>query len=226
MIHFRTAAGPTGCGKTFAATGFACDRVPKGVKSAFVQPTISLCRQSHRDAQKRFPAIEHRIRAITSRRGADDNIANRITTYLNGRDETGDLLFVTHAGFLRTPHWHRADTWHLFVDEPMEIIYRRVLRLKEHRHLILDFFRVRPSHHEGYGRLEARNGGELDVALATVKDDEIYDHFADLIWRLRQGDWDLYVEHAEYERFRSGEVAYVGGTWPTVAAGLLRRSHP
>ena len=113
---------------------------------------------------------------------------------------------MTHAGFLRTPYWHRADTWHLFVDEPMEIIYRRVLRLKEHRHLILDFFRVRPSHHKGYGRLEARNDSELDVALATVKDDEIYDHFADLIWRLRQGDWDLYVEHAEYERFRSGEA--------------------
>ena len=85
----------------------------------------------------------------------------------------------------------------------MEIIYRRVLRLKEHRHLILDFFHVRPSHHKGYGRLEARNGSELDVALATVKDDEIYVNFAYLIWRLRQGDWDLYVEHPDYERFRS-----------------------
>ena len=52
MIHFRTAAGPTGCGNTYAATCFACDRIPQGAKFAFIQPTIGLCWQSHRDAQK------------------------------------------------------------------------------------------------------------------------------------------------------------------------------
>ena len=46
-----------------------------------------------------------------TRRGSDDKIAHRITTYLNDRKETGDLLFATHAGFLGTPHWNRADTW-------------------------------------------------------------------------------------------------------------------
>jgi hypothetical protein len=221
VIHFRTAAGPTGCGKTFAATGFACDRVPQGVKFAFVQPTISLCRQSHRDAQKRFPAIEDRIRAITSRRGADDNIAHRITAYLSGRDEKGDLLFVTHAGFLRTPYWHRADTWHLFVDEPMEIIYRRVLRLKEHRHLILDFFHVRPSHHKGYGRLEARNGSELDVALATVKDDEMTS------LPTSSGGWGKVIGTYKLSmrvKVRSGE-AHTLEVWPAVTA-IFAHSDP
>jgi hypothetical protein len=162
--HFRTSAGPTGSGKTFAATTFACERVPRNVKSAFIQPTIALCKQSHMDARARYPDIKTRIKAIVSRRGSDDKIARRITTYLNDRDETGDLLFLTHEGFARTPHWHRADTWNLFVDEPMEVTYHREFRLRKYRNLLIDLFQVRPSRHDRYGVLEARNHSELDEA--------------------------------------------------------------
>ena len=124
MLHFWTCAGPTGSGKTRAATTFACERLSRNVKSAFIQPTIALCKQTHADARVRFPTANG-IKTIVSRRGSDDKIAHKITGYLNDRDEAGDLLLVTHAGFLRTPHWHRADTWHLFVDEAMEVAYYR-----------------------------------------------------------------------------------------------------
>ena len=125
MLNFRTCPGPTGSGKTRAATSFACDRIPRNVKSVFIQPTIALCKQSYMDACTRFPTFKGSIRTIISRRGSDDKIAHRITRYLNDRDEAGDLLYVTHAGFLRTPHWHRADTWNLVVDEAMEVAYHR-----------------------------------------------------------------------------------------------------
>ena len=206
MPHFRTCAGPTGSGKTRAATTFACDRIPRNVKSAFIQPTIALCKQSYMDARARFPDIKDRIRTIVTRRGSDDKIAHRITRYLNDRDEAGDLLYVTHAGFLRTPHWHRADTWNLFVDEAMEVTYHREFRLRKYRHLLLDLFHVRPSRHERYGALEARNHGQLDEALAQMKDDEIYRHFADFIWRLRHGHWNLYVDHEAFQKFQAGET--------------------
>jgi Ni2+-binding GTPase involved in maturation of urease and hydrogenase len=146
--HFRTCSGPTGSGKTRAATTFACERIPRNVKSAFIQPTIALCKQSYMDARARFPDINDRVRTIVSRRGADDKIAHRITNYLKDRDEAGDLLYVTHAGFLRAPHWHRADTWNLFVDEAMEVTYHREFRLRKYRHLLLDLFCMRPSRHE------------------------------------------------------------------------------
>jgi hypothetical protein len=204
--HFRTSAGPTGSGKTYAATTFACERVPRNVKSAFIQPTIALCKQSYKDAHDRFPKIKGRARTIVSRRGAGDKIASRITAYLKDRDETGDLLFVTHAGFLRTPHWHRADTWNLFVDEAMEVTYHREFRLRKYRHLLLDLFHVRPSRHERYGVLEARNPNELDEALTHMKDDEIHRHFADFIWRLRHGHWNLFVDHVAFQKFQTGEA--------------------
>ena len=142
MPHFWTCAGPTGSGKTYAATTFACDRIPRNVKSAFIQPTIALCKQSCIDARGRYPDIKDRIRTIVTRRGSNDKIAHRITRYLNDRDVAGDLLYVTHAGFLRTPHWHRADTWHLYVDEAMEVTYRREFRLRKYRHLLLDLFQA------------------------------------------------------------------------------------
>ena len=123
MLNFRTCPGPTGAGKIRAATSFACDRIPRNVKSVFIQPTIALCKQSYMDACTRFAAFEGSIRTIISRRGSEDKIAHRITRYLNGGDEAVHLLYVTHAGFLRTPHWHRADTWNLVVDEAMEVAY-------------------------------------------------------------------------------------------------------
>jgi superfamily II DNA or RNA helicase len=163
--HFSTCAGPSGSGKTYAATTFACERVPRNVKSAFIQPTIALCKQSYADARARFPDIKCRTKAIVSGRGSDDGIAHRITQYLNDRDETGDLFFATHAGLLRTPYWHRADTWNLFIDEAMEVAYHRKFRLKKYRHLLIDLFRVRPSRHQQYGVLEAKDIGDVDEAL-------------------------------------------------------------
>ena len=83
MPHFRTCSGPTGSGKTCAATAFAREPVPRNVKSAFIQPTVALCKQSYLDTRTRFPDIKDRVRTIVTRRGADDKIAHRITLYLN-----------------------------------------------------------------------------------------------------------------------------------------------
>jgi hypothetical protein len=185
---------------------FACERISRNVKSAFIQPTIALCKQSYMDARVRFPNIKERLGTIVTRRDSGGKIASRITKYLNDRDESGDLLYVTHAGFLRTPHWHRPDTWNLFVDEAMEVTYHREFRLRKYRHLLLDLFHVRPSRHERYGALEARNHGELDDALAQMEHDEIYGHFADFIWRLRHDHWHLHVDHGAFEKFQTGET--------------------
>jgi hypothetical protein len=206
VLNFRTCAGPTGSGKTYAATSFACERIPRNVKSAFIQPTIALCKQSCLDGRGRFPNSKDRIRTIVTRRGSHDKIAHRITAYLNDRDESGDLLFITHAGFLRTPHWHRADTWNLFVDEAMEVAYHREFRLRKYRHLLLDLFNVSPSRDERYRSLEARDHGLLDEALAQMKDDEIYRHFADFTWRLRHDHWNLYVGHEAFQKFLASET--------------------
>jgi hypothetical protein len=203
--HFRTCAGPTGSGKTRAATTFVCERLSRNVKSAFIQPTIALCKQTHADARTRFPSVSARIKTIVSRRGSDDKIAHRITQYLNDRDEVGDMLLVTHAGFLRTPNWHRADTWHLFIDEAMEVAYHRQFHLKKHRQLLLDLFDARPSCHELYAVLEARDCGQLEEALVQMKDDDIYRHFADFVWRLQHDHWKLYVDRAAFGKFRAGE---------------------
>ena len=100
MLHFWKNAGPTGCGKTRAATSFACERI-HGVKTAILQPTIRLCRQSVRDARSRFPHRKSKIRSIVSQPGTDEKVAHRITNYLSSRDESGELLYLTHAGFLR-----------------------------------------------------------------------------------------------------------------------------
>jgi RAD3-like DEAD/DEAH box helicase len=177
VLHFRTRAGPTGSGKTRAATTFACERLSRNVRSTFIQPTIALCKQTSAEARVRFPAVNGRTRTIVSRRGSDDKIVQRITKYPNDRNEAGDLLLVTHAGFLRRPHWHRADKWHLFVDEATEVAYHRQFHLKKHRQPLLDLFEVRPSGHELYAVLNARDHDQSDEALAQMKDDEIYRHF-------------------------------------------------
>jgi hypothetical protein len=57
VVHFRTSAALSGAGKTYAATTFTCERIPLGMKSAIIQPTIALCKQSYVDARNRFPDV-------------------------------------------------------------------------------------------------------------------------------------------------------------------------
>ena len=141
-MHFLTSEAPTGSGKTRAATTFSCERIPHNIKSAIMQPTIRLCKQSRSDARKRYPNLKPEIRSIVSQPGMDEKVSHRITKYLSERDETGDLLFLTHAGFLRTDYWHRARDWHVFVDEAPDIGYHRKFRLKYHPTELTNLFRV------------------------------------------------------------------------------------
>jgi len=85
-MHFRTNAAPTGSGKTYAATTFACERIPAGMKTAILQPTIKLCQQSSFDAKKWYPGCKAQIRRIVSDSGVEQKVSGRITEYLNTRD--------------------------------------------------------------------------------------------------------------------------------------------
>jgi replicative superfamily II helicase len=98
VLHFLTCAGPTGSGKTRAATTFACERISRNVKSAFVQPTIALCKQSYMDARARFADIKDRIRTIVTRRCSDDKIIDRLTS-----NEHRDALRLLCVEVSRSP---------------------------------------------------------------------------------------------------------------------------
>ena len=128
-----------------------------------------------------------------------------ITNYLNTRDEGGELVYLTHAGFLRTEYWHRAKDWHLFVDEAMDVTYHRQFKLKDHRDLILGLFGLRPFS-EKYSVLEAKDHGQLMDVLRELGEDEINEHFADLTSRLIASHWNLYVETELFHRFAAGKV--------------------
>src|SRR5689334_16393206 len=135
--RFLRVDAPSGSGKTRAAIDFACERIPRNIKSVICQPTIRLCKQSVRNARERFPGLRSKIRSIVSQPGADAKIPARIMHYLNARDQTGDLLHITHAGLLRTGYWHRAHDWYLFLDETIDVAYHRRFRLEQHRDLLI-----------------------------------------------------------------------------------------
>jgi len=221
-MHFRTNAAPTGSGKTYAATTFACERIPTGMKTAILQPTIKLCQQSSFDAKKRYPGCKAQIRRIVSDSGVEQKVSGRITEYLNTRDASGALLYITHAGFLRTPHWHRAKDWHLFLDEALDIAYYRRLRLKDHRHLLHGLFTVYPAHNSTkYGILEAIDHCKLQAALAALPDDEVHEHFADMTSRLADGYWNVYVDLEKWQQFQAGKGALSRRTWSARADRFL-----
>ena len=217
-MHFLTSEAPSGSGKTRAATTFSCERIPRNSKFAIMQPTIRLCKQSRSDARKRYPSLKPEIRSIVSQPGMDEKVSHRITEYLNERDETGDLLFLTHAGFLRTDYWHRARDWHLFVDEAPDIGYHRKFRLKHHPTELTNLFRVLPCDSERYGVLEARDHGQLQLVLDRLQEDEIHEAFADLTSRLVSSHWNLYLDREKFAAFEGGD------TYELEVHGLLHPS--
>jgi hypothetical protein len=206
-MHFKMSAAPTGSGKTRAATTFACERIKYGLKTAILQPTIRLCRQSSKDARMRFPEAKSQIKQITSNASDEHKVSHRITDYLNNRDQSGALLYITHAGFLRTEAWHRAKDWDVYLDEAIDIAYHRRLRLKDHRHLLDGLFHVHKANDcEKYGILEATDHSALQAALNALDTDEIHEHFADMTSRLTSSNWNLYVDLGAWQKFQDGKM--------------------
>jgi hypothetical protein len=149
-IHYFNALA--GAGKTRALARHT-DRIARlGHKVLFVQPTKLLIDKTIADEMPLDPSYP--IRAI---HGDTDSagVTEEIVAHFRQDRDGGEVLFITHAAFMRLRHIEKKNRWHLIMDEVPQVDVFLELNLPDTHHLITPFLDLLPWD-AAYGRLVAK----------------------------------------------------------------------
>ena len=214
---FLLASAACGSGKTYATTTFICARIPYGFKGAIIQPTRELAEQTYNDARERYPHLADRIQLILGDPDYNpqsrnwNSVNKQLIDYTVSRNERdGELAILTHAGFQRCDYWHRRDTWHMFVDEAIQVDYFAEILLSFEKQVVLRHVELQPSNYPEYGVLEATSpDGLARLVKKHYRSDVMIDAVKELLWRLADPNWTIYVKRSDFDHFATGEARYL-----------------
>ena len=144
-----------GAGKTYALARRADRLARRGRKVLVVQPTKHLIDKTIEDElQPLDPAYP--IRPIHG--GTDpERVIGEIIAHFQNTGDGGEILFITHAAFMRLPSIENKNRWHLIMDEVPQVDVFEELNLPETHHLITPHLELRPFD-AAYGLLLAKGG--------------------------------------------------------------------
>lgn len=208
IIQFYTVDSVTGSAKTYSATNYAAVQAPLGLNFVFVMPSLLVIEKTKAELLQRHPEIAHRIKVIVSdEKQGGIKVTARITEFLLsvGAAE-GRILFITHEAFLRRPHWHNRQHWHVIADEVLQAVYNEVFNLYENRHLLTERVTLEPLN-ESYSLLRATDDGEIIDWSRNKYGDQVTEMFADLSGKLKSASsWSVFVLTQQYQAFKDGAV--------------------
>jgi superfamily II DNA or RNA helicase len=144
-----------GAGKTRALARYADRIARRGCKVLILQPTKHLIDRTVEDElQPLDPPYPYRVLHGDADLDGTSVVAAIVRHFREADPERGEVLFVTHAAFLRVPYFEGKANWHLIMDEVPQADVFEEWRLPETRDLILPHLTLVPMG-SVYGRLEA-----------------------------------------------------------------------
>ncbi|WP_169728793.1 DEAD/DEAH box helicase family protein [Salinarimonas rosea] len=132
-IHYFNALA--GAGKTRALARYADRLARRNQKVLFVQPTKLLIDKTIADELRTLDP-PYQIRAIHGDTEPDAVVGEIVRHFQDAESAVGEVLFVTHAGFLLIPFIQRKREWVLIMDEVPAVDVFRELTLPETHELI------------------------------------------------------------------------------------------
>ncbi len=136
---------PAGSGKTRACARYADRLARAGQKVLFVQPTKHLITKTIAEELQPL-APTYPVREIHSDTCLKASVvAEAVAHFNNATADQGEILFLTHAGFLLIPYIERKREWTLIMDEVPQVDQFEELRLPETHHLITPHLAVVPT---------------------------------------------------------------------------------
>ena len=132
-IHYCSA--PCGSGKTFQALQMAYDLARGGRRVLVVQPTTELNEKSRVELQSKFPPdiACHVFNSETVGRG---NVASTLLRYARKPPDRAEIILSTHQLLPFLNEFEDKSSWHLIVDEQLQVFNFDVRQLPEHFRLI------------------------------------------------------------------------------------------
>jgi hypothetical protein len=219
-----------GAGKTHVIARQADKLARLGKKVIIVQPSKLLI---GRTIAEEFTPLNpsYSIRAIHAETVGEGRVVSSIVDHLkNTPQDVGEVLLVTHSGFLRTPYWHRADLWVVIVDEVFNPVVVDTLQVPDSHALVSDHLDCEEIDAK-YSRIVARNSADHASALARVSKnkhhDAVYDVFADFVRYATDDRYDLNVISSQYAalidgREKEAQLVYFAELNPSIFKDFAR----
>ncbi|MBM6584415.1 hypothetical protein ILT44_29920 [Microvirga sp. BT689] len=152
-IHFFNALA--GAGKTRALALHADRLAQRGQKVFFIQPSKLLINKTIEDELRKLDR-RYPVKAIHGDTNLETNsVVADLVAHFQQPGPGGEILFATHAAFMRLPYIENKGDWHLIVDEVPQVDEFEELNLSETHHLITPFLTLVPDGAR-YGRLLKR----------------------------------------------------------------------
>lgn len=144
-----------GAGKTRALALHADLLARCSQKVFFIQPSKLLINKTIEDELRKLDP-RYPVKAIHGDTALETNsvVADLVAHFQQTRPG-GEILFATHAAFMRLPYIETKGDWHLIVDEVLQVDVFEELNLPETHHLITPFLELQPDGPR-YGRLLKR----------------------------------------------------------------------
>ncbi|WP_041929140.1 DEAD/DEAH box helicase family protein [Methylorubrum extorquens] len=144
-----------GAGKTRALARYTDRIARRGCKVLFIQPTKHLIDKTVEDElQPLDPPYPYRVLHGNVDLDGASVVAEIVRHFQDADPEQGEVLFITHAAFLRVPYLQGKANWHLIMDEVPQADVFEEWKLPETHDLILPHLSFVPMG-SVYGRLEA-----------------------------------------------------------------------
>jgi hypothetical protein len=193
-----------GAGKTYAATRYAYWLARRGNKVLVVQPCKELINKTVREElSKLSPAVRHTVLHGDEVR----LVVPAIVSHFKETPPGGEILFITHQGFLRTPFFQGREKWIVIWDEYPQIDQFSEFHIPNTGELIVPLIDLH-SHDARYSVASPAIGGgraRLKEIAENKDDDQVWKLFKDFTDRLLSPKWTTSVLSHTWENLRSGQ---------------------
>ena len=181
MTKIYTVNALCGSGKTYAAIRYAIKRAKFGEKIAIIQPSKDLIKQSYDNcvAMAGSQSVNIDVKRIDSDTCGSGEVKKHIISHLRSGEESGEVLFITHAAFLSMPYWHNAQAWTILFDE-LPVVDRDFTKNVPATHSIVTDHISALSNDPVYYTLTASDPAALRVIAENRERDDVYEVFRDV----------------------------------------------
>jgi hypothetical protein len=192
-----------GAGKTYRLSRYAHDRVGRGGKFLFAQPSKLLIDNTVRDEFGRLSEIP--LRAIHG-----DNCASptaSIIAHSERAGNRGEVLMISQQALLRLPYFERKQDWTLIVDEIPQVDQFVEFTLPENGERLFPLLKAECSDDSRYAlvRPADETARKMLAAMAENKhSDDVWKVFQEFCERVISPHWDTWVLDSQFQEMRSG----------------------
>ena len=197
-INFCSA--PPGSGKTYQIIKRACEWAKLGRRVIILQPTKELIEKTVQGELLRRPdAPTYKIFHGDTVSGS---VAHNLTEYLKWTDDEGQIVFATHQVLPYVGFWPNQETWHVFVDEALQVHRHNSYKVPDTHRLITDLITLEP-YNSVYSRVKVADKAEMERIARNINHDQIYETLRELAQTLLNQHWNSFVDTEEYEKLKA-----------------------